>query len=149
MFCFDFCLQFHSKIHSSKLCHWPPKKWLNSSNRLIQTQLHQKIWHGKQSAFDFIIFVWFWSNLASNQIPSFDRIKCWFLSIFSILRSNHGWSEEEVLQIMLSLQSRGIIKSMAFNSFTRIHHEDTEIKVNFCLNKKTFIFSFENVRPSA
>lgn len=59
---------------------------------------------------------------------------------FFILRSNHGWSEEEVLQIMLSLQSRGIIKSMAFNSFTRIHHEDTEIKVNFCLNgKKIFI----------
>lgn len=42
---------------------------------------------------------------------------------------NHGWSEEEVLQIMLSLQSRGIIKAMEFNSFTRIHHEDTEIKV--------------------
>lgn len=45
------------------------------------------------------------------------------------LNRNHGWSEEEVLQIMLSLQSRGIIKAMAFNSFTRIHHEDTEIKV--------------------
>lgn len=30
---------------------------------------------------------------------------------------------------MLSLKSRGIIKSMEFNSFTRIHHEDTEIKV--------------------
>lgn len=42
---------------------------------------------------------------------------------------NHGWSEEEVLQIMLSLQSRGIIKAMEFNSFTRIHHEETEIKV--------------------
>ncbi|XP_055304236.1 uncharacterized protein LOC129569424 isoform X2 [Sitodiplosis mosellana] len=45
------------------------------------------------------------------------------------LARNHGWSEEEVLQIMLSLQSRGIIKAMEFNSFTRIHHEDTEIKV--------------------
>lgn len=43
--------------------------------------------------------------------------------------SDHGWSEENVLQIMLSLQQRGIIKSMEFNSFTRIHHEDTEIKV--------------------
>lgn len=43
--------------------------------------------------------------------------------------SDHGWSEEEVLQIMLSLKSRGVIKSMEFNSFTRIHHEDTEIKV--------------------
>lgn len=42
---------------------------------------------------------------------------------------DHGWSEEEVLQIMLSLKSRGVIKSMEFNSFTRIHHEDTEIKV--------------------
>lgn len=30
---------------------------------------------------------------------------------------------------MLSLKSRGVIKSMEFNSFTRIHHEDTEIKV--------------------
>lgn len=30
---------------------------------------------------------------------------------------------------MLSLQTRGIIKAMEFNSFTRIHHEDTEIKV--------------------
>lgn len=60
---------------------------------------------------------------------------------FFILRSNHGWSEEEVLQIMLSLQSRGIIKSMAFNSFTRIHHEDTEIKVNFFFEwKNVYIF---------
>ena len=33
------------------------------------------------------------------------------------------------MQIMLSLKSRGIIKSMEYNSFTRIHHEDTEIKV--------------------
>lgn len=53
---------------------------------------------------------------------------CEILSTFYFHR-NHGWSEEEVLQIMLSLQSRGIIKSMEFNSFTRIHHEDTEIKV--------------------
>lgn len=30
---------------------------------------------------------------------------------------------------MLSLKGRGVIKSMEFNSFTRIHHEDTEIKV--------------------
>ncbi|KAJ6637543.1 hypothetical protein Bhyg_10274 [Pseudolycoriella hygida] len=45
------------------------------------------------------------------------------------LARDHGWSEEEVLQIMLSLKSRGVIKSMEFNSFTRIHHEDTEIKV--------------------
>lgn len=46
-----------------------------------------------------------------------------------IHRSDHGWSEEEVLQIMLTLQNRGVIKSMEFNSFTRIHHEDTEIRV--------------------
>ncbi|XP_031628034.1 uncharacterized protein LOC116343880 isoform X2 [Contarinia nasturtii] len=45
------------------------------------------------------------------------------------LARNHGWTEEEVLQIMLSLQSRGIIKAMEFQHFTRIHHEDTEIKV--------------------
>lgn len=52
----------------------------------------------------------------------------WF-SFFFFTNSNHGWNDEEVLQIMLSLQSRGIIKAMEFNSFTRIHHEDTEIKV--------------------
>lgn len=43
---------------------------------------------------------------------------------------NHGWPEEEVLQIMLSLQTRGVIKSMEYNSFTRTHHEDTEIKAS-------------------
>lgn len=48
---------------------------------------------------------------------------------------DHGWSEEEVLKIMLSLKSRGIIKSMEYNSFTRIHHEDTEIKVSFGIFK--------------
>lgn len=42
---------------------------------------------------------------------------------------DYGWSEEEVLQILISLQSRGLIKAMEFNSYTRIHHEDTEIKV--------------------
>lgn len=30
---------------------------------------------------------------------------------------------------MVSLQSRGLIKALEFNSYTRIHHEDTEIKV--------------------
>lgn len=43
---------------------------------------------------------------------------------------NHGWPEEEVLQIMLSLKARGVIKSMEYNSFTRTHHEDTEIKAS-------------------
>lgn len=43
--------------------------------------------------------------------------------------SDRGWAEEDVLQMMLSLQQRGIIKAMEFNSYTRIHHEDTEIKM--------------------
>lgn len=30
---------------------------------------------------------------------------------------------------MVSLKNRGVIKSMEYNSFTRIHHEDTEIKI--------------------
>lgn len=34
-----------------------------------------------------------------------------------------------MLAILISLQNRGLIKSMEFNSYTRIHHEDTEIKV--------------------
>ncbi|CRL04253.1 CLUMA_CG017354, isoform A [Clunio marinus] len=45
------------------------------------------------------------------------------------LARDNGWSEEEVLRIIISLQTRGLIKSMEFNSFTRIHHEDKEIKV--------------------
>lgn len=48
--------------------------------------------------------------------------------LFCDCRDN-GWSEEEVYKIIISLQQRGLIKSMEFNSFTRIHHEDTEIKV--------------------
>lgn len=35
-----------------------------------------------------------------------------------------------MLQIMLSLKARGVIKSMEYNSFTRTHHEDTEIKAS-------------------
>lgn len=31
---------------------------------------------------------------------------------------------------MQSLESRGVIKAMEFNSFTRVHHGDTEIKVS-------------------
>lgn len=30
---------------------------------------------------------------------------------------------------MVSLKNRGVIKPMEYNSFTRIHHEDTEIKI--------------------
>lgn len=45
------------------------------------------------------------------------------------LARDYGWSEEEVLKILISLKERGLIKSMEFNSFTRIHHEDKEIKV--------------------
>lgn len=42
---------------------------------------------------------------------------------------DYGWSEEEVLKVLIALKHRGLIKSMEFNSFTRIHHEDKEIKV--------------------
>ncbi|XP_053682658.1 uncharacterized protein LOC128733081 isoform X2 [Sabethes cyaneus] len=45
------------------------------------------------------------------------------------LAKDNGWEEEEVLQIMLLLKDRGLIKSMEFNSFTRIHHDDKEIKI--------------------
>lgn len=48
---------------------------------------------------------------------------------FSTLHRDNGWAEEDVLKIIISLQQRGLIKSMEFNSFTRIHHEDKEIKV--------------------
>lgn len=54
------------------------------------------------------------------------------LIYFKFFCRNHGWSEEEVLQIMLSLKARGVIKSMEYNSFTRTHHEDTEIKASAC-----------------
>ncbi|XP_055637279.1 uncharacterized protein LOC129775981 isoform X2 [Toxorhynchites rutilus septentrionalis] len=45
------------------------------------------------------------------------------------LAKDNGWEEEEVLQIMLLLKERGLIKSMEFNSFTRLHHDDNEIKI--------------------
>ncbi|XP_062536526.1 uncharacterized protein LOC134205358 isoform X2 [Armigeres subalbatus] len=45
------------------------------------------------------------------------------------LAKDNGWDEEEVLQIMLLLKERGLIKSMEYNSFTRIHHDDKEIKI--------------------
>lgn len=45
------------------------------------------------------------------------------------LARDYGWPESEVYTIILSLQQRGLIKAMEFNSFTRIHHEDKEIKV--------------------
>ncbi|XP_058442778.1 uncharacterized protein LOC131425162 isoform X3 [Malaya genurostris] len=45
------------------------------------------------------------------------------------LAKDNGWDEEEVLQIMMLLKERGLIKSMEFNSFTRIHHDDKEIKI--------------------
>lgn len=47
------------------------------------------------------------------------------ISIFS----DNGWDETEVLKIIVSLQKRGLIKSMEFNSFTRVHHAESEIKV--------------------
>ncbi|XP_063709938.1 uncharacterized protein LOC134838354 isoform X2 [Culicoides brevitarsis] len=45
------------------------------------------------------------------------------------LARDYGWSEEEVLKVLIALKARGLIKSMEYNSFTRIHHEDKEIKV--------------------
>ncbi|XP_055604274.1 uncharacterized protein LOC129752512 isoform X2 [Uranotaenia lowii] len=45
------------------------------------------------------------------------------------LAKDNGWDEEEVLQIMMLLKERGLIKSMEYNSFTRIHHDDKEIKI--------------------
>lgn len=42
---------------------------------------------------------------------------------------DYGWSEEEVIKIIVSLQERSLIKLMGYNSFTRIHHDDKEIKV--------------------
>uniref|UniRef100_A0A336KWX4 CSON001613 protein n=1 Tax=Culicoides sonorensis TaxID=179676 RepID=A0A336KWX4_CULSO len=45
------------------------------------------------------------------------------------LARDYGWSEEEVFKVLIALKERGLIKSMEYNSFTRIHHEDKEIKV--------------------
>lgn len=61
-----------------------------------------------------------------------------FLRYF--IRRSYGWLEEEILQIMQSLESRGVIKAMEFNSFTRVHHGDTEIKVSLLVQKLTVKF---------
>ncbi|XP_055844112.1 uncharacterized protein LOC129910668 isoform X4 [Episyrphus balteatus] len=45
------------------------------------------------------------------------------------LAKDYGWDEQEVIKVFQSLKSRGLIKSMEYNSYTRIHHEDKEIKV--------------------
>ncbi|XP_022208519.2 uncharacterized protein LOC111064952 isoform X1 [Drosophila obscura] len=45
------------------------------------------------------------------------------------LAKDYGWSEQDVLLVIQSLQDRGLIKSMEYNAYTRIHHEDKEIKV--------------------
>ncbi|XP_054728110.1 uncharacterized protein LOC129237406 isoform X3 [Anastrepha obliqua] len=45
------------------------------------------------------------------------------------LSKDYGWEEEDVLLVFMSLKERGLIKSMEYNSYTRIHHEDKEIKV--------------------
>lgn len=47
----------------------------------------------------------------------------------STFRRDYGWDEAEVLEIILLLKERGLIKSMEFNSYTRIHHDDQEIKI--------------------
>ncbi|XP_017462261.1 PREDICTED: uncharacterized protein LOC108355620 [Rhagoletis zephyria] len=45
------------------------------------------------------------------------------------LAKDYGWEEQDVLLVFVSLKERGLIKSMEYNSYTRIHHEDKEIKV--------------------
>ncbi|XP_039959451.1 uncharacterized protein LOC120774133 isoform X2 [Bactrocera tryoni] len=45
------------------------------------------------------------------------------------LAKDYGWEEQDVLLVFISLKERGLIKSMEYNSYTRIHHEDKEIKV--------------------
>ncbi|KAH8397887.1 hypothetical protein KR222_004800 [Zaprionus bogoriensis] len=45
------------------------------------------------------------------------------------LAKDYGWSEQDVLLVIQSLQERGLIKLMEYNAYTRIHHEDKEIKV--------------------
>ncbi|XP_055370770.1 uncharacterized protein LOC129605192 isoform X2 [Condylostylus longicornis] len=45
------------------------------------------------------------------------------------LAKDFGWDEQEILRIIISLKERGLIKAMEFNSYTRIHHEDHDIKV--------------------
>uniref|UniRef100_T1G9Y2 Winged helix-turn-helix domain-containing protein n=1 Tax=Megaselia scalaris TaxID=36166 RepID=T1G9Y2_MEGSC len=45
------------------------------------------------------------------------------------LAKDYGWEEADVTLVIQSLISRGLIKSMEYNSYTRIHHEDKEIKV--------------------
>lgn len=51
-----------------------------------------------------------------------------YLSLCSSHR-DYGWSEQDVLLVIQSLQERGLIKLMEYNAYTRIHHEDKEIKV--------------------
>ncbi|EDW00302.1 uncharacterized protein LOC6564579 isoform X1 [Drosophila grimshawi] len=45
------------------------------------------------------------------------------------LAKDYGWSEQDVLLVIQSLQERNLIKLMEYNAYTRIHHEDKEIKV--------------------
>lgn len=45
------------------------------------------------------------------------------------LAKDYGWNEQDVINVFDSLKNRGLIKSMGYNSYTRIHHEDKEIKV--------------------
>ncbi|XP_030378502.1 uncharacterized protein LOC115627089 isoform X3 [Scaptodrosophila lebanonensis] len=45
------------------------------------------------------------------------------------LAKDYGWNEQDVQLVFMSLQERGLIKSMEYNAYTRIHYEDKEIKV--------------------
>lgn len=68
------------------------------------------------------------------------RIKLKILLYFSLpLCRDYGWEEQDVLLVFMSLKERGLIKSMEYNSYTRIHHEDKEIKVSVGFSSISFL----------
>lgn len=102
--------QCRLRTRNSRLFRWRLKKFSNLSSRLIQIPSHLTISQG--------------------NIPNvFLAFAQWYSTFWFHSNRDNGWSEEDVLKIIISLQTRGLIKSMEFNSFTRIHHEDKEIKV--------------------
>ena len=58
-----------------------------------------------------------------------ENVNFYFIFFFFILNRDYGWEEQDVILVFMSLKERGLIKSMEYNSYTRIHHEDKEIKV--------------------
>lgn len=107
MFCSLLLLQSQLRMMSLKSFPCHRKKYLNLSSKPIQIQSQSMTLLGMKN-----IFLYTERNI---NIKSTSR--------------DYGWPEDEVYRILLSLQQRGLIKSMEFNSFTRIHHEDKEIKV--------------------